>query len=112
MTQPNHESTPFDLMLQVLDENGFGGMAHAIEILVNEAIKIERAQVLGAQPYERTSERRGYANGFKPKTLATRVGSIQLQVPQTRNVEFYPKSLERGDRCAPGQTTRSLDRCE
>jgi len=98
MTQPNHESTPFDLMLQVLDENGFGGMAHAIEILVNEAMKIERAQVLGAQPYERTSERRGYANGYKPKTLATRVGKIELQVPQTRGVEFYPKSLERGVR--------------
>lgn len=98
MTQPNHESTPFDLMLQVLDENGFGGMAHAIEILVNEAMKIERAQVLGAQPYERTSERRGYANGYKPKMLATRVGKIELQVPQTRGVEFYPKSLERGVR--------------
>ena len=95
MTQPNHESTPIELMIQVLDQNGFRGMAHVIEILVNEAMKIERAEVLGAQPYERTNERRGYANAqyqgntSKPKTLATRVGKIQLQVPQTRGVEFY-----------------------
>ena len=98
MTQPNGESTPFELMVQVLDENGFGGMAHAIQILVNEAMKIERNEVLGAEPYQRTEQRRGYANGFKPKTLDTRVGKIELQVPQTRGVEFYPKSLERGVR--------------
>ena len=73
-------------------------MASALQILVNEAMKIERSEVLGAQPYERTSERRGYANGFKPKTLATRIGQLELQVPQTRGVEFYPQSLERGVR--------------
>ena len=101
MTHPNessHESTPLDLMIQVLDQHGFDGMARAIGILVNEAMKIERSEALGAGPYERTSDRRGYANGFKPKTLATRVGKVELQVPQTRDVEFYPKSLERGVR--------------
>ncbi len=94
----SQESTPFDLMIQVLDQHGFEGMARAIEILVNEAMKIERNEALGARPYERTDERRGYANGFKPKTLQTRVGKVELQVPQTRDVEFYPKSLERGVR--------------
>jgi transposase-like protein len=101
MTHPsesNTESTPYDLMIQVLDQHGFDGMARASGILVNEAMKIERNEVLGAVPYERTNERRGYANGFKPKTRATRVGKVELQVPQTRDVEFYPKSLERGVR--------------
>lgn len=101
MTHPNeshYEPTPLDLMIQVLDEHGFDGMARAIQILVNEAMKIERSEVLQADPYERTDQRRGYANGFKPKTLNTRVGKVELQVPQTRGVEFYPKSLERGVR--------------
>jgi len=97
MTHHN-ESKPLDQMIQVLDEHGFEGMARALGILFNEAMKIERSEVLGAQPYERTSERRGYANGFKSKTLQTRVGKVQLQVPQARDVEFYPKSLERGVR--------------
>jgi putative transposase len=92
------ESTPFDQMIQLLDEHGFDGMARAIGILVNEAMKIERADVLRAAPYQRTEERRGYANGFKPKTLNTRIGKVELLVPQTRDVEFYPKSLERGVR--------------
>lgn len=92
------ESNPLEQMIQVLDEYGFDGLARAIGILVNEAMKIERSEVLGAQPYERTEERRGYANGFKPKTLQTRVGPVELQVPQARGVEFYPKSLERGVR--------------
>ena len=99
MTHPNEsttESNPLDQMIQVLDEYGFDGMARAIGSLVNEAIKIERSKTLDAGPYERTSQRRGYANGFKPKTLATRVGKVELQVPQTRGVEFYPKSFERG----------------
>ncbi len=56
------ESNPLDQMIQVLDEHGFDGMARAIQILVNEAMKIERSEVLGAEPYERTSERLGYAN--------------------------------------------------
>ena len=97
MTHQN-ESTPLDQMIQVLDEHGFDGMARAIQILINEAMKIERNEVLGAKPYQRTQERRGYANGFKPKTFHTRVGKVELQVPQTRGVEFYPKSLERGVR--------------
>ncbi len=97
MTHEN-ESTPYDQMIQVLDEHGFDGMARAMQILINEAMKIERNEVLGAKPYQRTQERRGYANGFKPKTFHTRVGKVELQVPQTRGVEFYPKSLERGVR--------------
>ncbi len=92
------KSTPFDLMIQVLDTHGFDGMAHALQILVNETMKIERSETLRAAPYERTCERQGHANGFKPKTLNTRIGKLELQVPQTRGVEFYPKSLERGVR--------------
>ena len=67
--------------------------------MLNEAMRIERSQALEADPYQRTEKRRGYANGFKPKTLQTRVGKLALQVPQVRGeVEFYPSALERGVR--------------
>lgn len=58
-----HESSQFDQMVQVLDKHGFDGMACSIEILVNEAMKFERSDMLGIQPYERTNERHGYAIG-------------------------------------------------
>jgi putative transposase len=85
-------------LLTLLSEQGFDGMARAMQLLVNEAMKLERSAVLGARPYERTPARRGQANGFKPKTVQTRVGALELRVPQTRGVPFYPSALERGQR--------------
>lgn len=92
------QSNAFNSLVQMLAEHGFDGLAKAIEILMNEAMKLQRAEALQAQPYERTDERRGYANGFKPKTVNSRLGRLELAIPQTRGVEFYPSVLERGER--------------
>ena len=43
----------------------------------------ERERYLKAQSYERTEERISYTNRFKPKQLKTRVGQLDLSVPQT-----------------------------
>jgi len=95
-----HETqcTALDGVIQLLMEQGFEGMAQAIEILLNEAMKLERSETLGVAAYQRSENRRGYANGFKPKTVNSRLGRLQLQIPQTRDVEFYPSALERGER--------------
>jgi transposase-like protein len=84
--------------MELLVEHGFDGLAPVIELLLNQAMLAERSQVLGAQPYERSDNRRGHANGFKPKTVQSRLGQLSLQVPQTRDVPFYPSALERGER--------------
>lgn len=84
--------------VQLLADHGFDGMASAIQTLMNEAMLLERQHALGAGPYERSEHRRGYANGFKPKAVNSRLGRLELQVPQTRDVEFYPSALERGER--------------
>lgn len=85
-------------VLELLAEQGFDGLAEAMQTLLNEAMKLERSQVLGARPYQRTALRQGYANGFKPKTVKTRIGALQLAVPKARGIEFYPSALERGQR--------------
>ena len=85
-------------VIQLLVEHGFDGLAAALELLLNEVMKLERSEVLQAAPYERTEERKGYANGFKGKTVHSRVGDLHLSVPQTRDVDFYPQALERGVR--------------
>ena len=92
------ESNVVDTVVQLLCESGLSQMAEAVRIMLNEAMRLERTQVIEAKPYQRTENRRGYANGFKPKTLDTRLGAITFQVPQTRNVEFYPSALEKGVR--------------
>jgi putative transposase len=92
------ESNVVNEVVQVLAERGFDGLAEVLEVVLNEAMKIERSQTLGARPFERTPERRGHANGFKPKTVLSRLGKLRLAVPQTRDVPFYPSALERGER--------------
>jgi len=98
------DSTTLDQLMELLIQDGPDAMAHALTTLLNRAMRIEREQVLGAASHQRTDARRGYANGFKPKTLNTRLGELPLQVPQTRDYAdehgrpFYPSALERGVR--------------
>ena len=65
---------------------------------LNEAMLRQRSEALGALPYERTDSRKGHANGFKPKTVETRMGPLELAVPQVRgDLQFYPSALDKGD---------------
>jgi len=85
-------------ILEDLAKQGIYDLSPTLQKLYNELMKIEREQVLRAAPYERTEERQGYANGFKNKTLQMRIGKIDLDVPQTRGIDFYPSCLEKGVR--------------
>jgi len=95
------DSTAIEQVLEVLVDEGLDGLSRAFEILLNEAMKLERSRFLGAGPYERSDERRGHGNGYKAKTLRSRVGKLELSIPQVRDLTpgtegVYPKSLERG----------------
>ena len=92
------EHHPLDAAFAALLANGLDGAGEALRILVNEASKIERNHFLNARPHERTAERTDYANGFKPKTVMTRVGELTFDVPQVRGGGFYPSALEKGTR--------------
>ena len=94
------DSNVVETVVQLLSQHdGLTHLAEIVRILLNEAMKVERAEALEAMPYERSPKRRGYANGFKAKTVNTRLGRIQVAIPQVRGeVEFYPSALERGVR--------------
>jgi putative transposase len=93
------DNSVIETVVQLLCENGLSHMTDVMRLMLNEAMRIERSQALEADPYQRTEKRRGYANGFKPKTVNTRLGELPLQIPQVRGeVEFYPSALERGVR--------------
>jgi len=63
-------------------------LAGLVEQIVQQVLEAQVTDYLQAQPYERTTERRGYRNGFKPRQLTTRVGTLDLRVPQVRQGEF------------------------
>lgn len=83
-------------ILEYLTQEGLDALPQVIRTLVNEAMIIERNRYMGAQPYERSPQRRDRANGFKDKTVKTRMGEITFSVPQVRDGEFYPQALEKG----------------
>ena len=97
MTHQN-QSSEVAAVVQLLANEGLERMANAMQILLNEAMKLERSEYLNAKPYQRTDDRRSYANGFKDKAVSSRLGKLELHVPQTRDSEFYPSALERGER--------------
>lgn len=85
-----------DAAVELIMHSGFDGLGEAFRLLLNEAMRIERSRHLGAEPWERSEERRGHANGFKAKTVKSRFGELTFDVPQVRDGSFYPSALARG----------------
>jgi transposase-like protein len=83
-------------LMERISEQGLDMLPELIRVIINAAMQAERQQYLKAEPYQHSEEREGHANGYKPKTVHTRVGSITFSIPQVREGGFYPEALERG----------------
>ena len=77
-------------------EKGLEAVPEMLRVLINNVMQAERSKYLQAVEYERTEDRKGHANGYKPKTVRTRMGEITFAVPQVREGGFYPSALEKG----------------
>jgi len=97
MTYQGDFTLPPELLEQIAVQ-GFDVLPELIRIVINAAMQAERQQYLRAAPYQHSPDRRGHANGYKPKTVRTRLGEITLDVPQVREGGFYPEALEKGQR--------------
>jgi putative transposase len=95
MTYQNDFTLPSEIVEQIA-VHGLEYLPELIRTVVNTAMKVERQKYLGAELYERSEERRDYANGYKDKTVKTRVGDITFAIPQVRESGFYPEALEKG----------------
>ena len=95
------KDTTVEAVLEHLIEHGPSDLATVFARAFELAMQIERERFLGAGLYERTPERQGYANGYKPKRIDTPAGTVTVGVPKTAGHggdPFYPQSLERGRR--------------
>ena len=77
-------------------EKGLESVPELLRVLINNVIQVERSKYLQAGEYERTEDRKGHANGYKPKTTRNRMGEITFVIPQVREGGFYPSALEKG----------------
>ena len=62
--------------------------AKLLESILNQVLNAQASEQLGADRYERSDERSGYRNGFRMRSMTTRVGTIELQVPRLRGGNF------------------------
>ena len=97
----HNQTTLHDPLINLLFEGGLqNALPRIAEILMNAAMLLERETHIGAAPYQRGTERNGYANGFKPRTFQTGIGALELSVPQVRESDspFNTSLLEKGSR--------------
>ena len=87
-----------ELLSELINFNGENIMAEILRLGLQSLMELERDEHIGVGNYERGDGRRTQRNGYKSRTLYTRVGCLILQVPQTRDGQFYPSILERYQR--------------
>ena len=80
----------------LLDDPVF--LKEIVERVVQELLEAEMSEHIGAAPYERNATRSGHRNGHKPRTLRTRVGTLNLLVPQDREGTFSTRLFARYQR--------------
>jgi transposase-like protein len=93
----DHRRLDTELVQEVLlDDPSFLG--EIVERVVQQVLETEMTEHIGAALYERTENRTGQRNGYKPRTLRTRVGTLNLLVPQDREGTFSTRLFSRYQR--------------
>ncbi len=89
---PRDSGSNYDASLDpvALDDPEF--LRHLVERALLRFLEAEMTAHLGAARYERSEARQGHRNGYKPRTLHTRVGTRTLRVPQDREAPSRPSS--------------------
>jgi len=85
-------------ILQASSGNGDDPLKVLLRHTIHQVLEEELTAFLKAEPYTRTKERRGYRNGYKPRTLKTRVGRLDLMVPKDRESRFQTELFEKYQR--------------
>jgi transposase-like protein len=88
MTQVNLTLSQEEV-LQVITGDRDTAMKYLLEKILNEIMKAESEEQLGAAKHERTDNRQDYRNGNRERELNTRIGTITLNVPRHRNEPFH-----------------------
>jgi Transposase, Mutator family len=83
-------------LIEVVKEENF--LRPLVEQIVQQILEAEMDETVGAEKSERTPNRLGYRSGYYPRTLVTRVGKLELRVPQDRQGRFRTEVFERYQR--------------
>jgi putative transposase len=93
----------------LLDDAGF--LKEVLERVLQEWLEAEMTEHVGAAPYERAAGRKGHRNGHKPRSLRTRVGTLNLLVPQDREGTFSRRLFARYQRNEKALVLALMEMC-
>ena len=88
MAHPEKQDSGLYEIFQASSEAGADPFQNLLRYLVQQLLEEELTAFLHAEPYDRTDQRKGYRNGYKPRTFKTRVGTLELLVPKDREGRF------------------------
>lgn len=88
----------YEFLVGLFKEDKNQAFGKLMEVILDQMLKAESAQQLGAENYERADGRKDYRNGTRKRSLVTRVGRIELEVPRHRNVPFKTILFENYER--------------
>jgi transposase-like protein len=92
------EAKPAIAAVNELFSKGPDGLREIVRAVMQEMLEAEMTDALGAEKGERTAARLGYRSGYYTRTLVTRVGKLELRVPQDRDGRFSTELFERYQR--------------
>src|ERR1700727_2802952 len=92
------EAKPASAAVNELFSKSPDGLREIVRAVMQEMLEAEMTDALGAEKGERTAARLGYRSGYYSRTLVTRVGKLELRVPQDRNGRFSTEIFERYQR--------------
>lgn len=96
MTRKNDKQDTPDLKALMVQNRDL--MQPLMQWLLQEVLEQEMTDSLGAAKGERCEARQGYRSGYYPRRLVTRVGTMELRVPQDRQGRFSTQLFERYQR--------------
>ena len=97
------EAKPAVAAVKELMSEDRDGLREIVRSVMQEMLEAEMDEALGAGKGERTADRLGCRSGYYTRTLVTRVGKLELRVPQDRQGRFSTELFERYQRSEQGQ---------
>jgi putative transposase len=92
MATPRMDITSF--VGKLLEEDDVDLLREGVRVLAQALMETEVSSQIGAAPYERSSGRTAYRNGYRTRTWDTRVGTIELKIPKVTAGTYFPSLLE------------------
>jgi len=92
MATPRMDITSF--VGKLLEQDDVDLLREGVRVLAQAVMETEVSSQIGAAPYERSSSRAAYRNGYRTRTWDTRVGTIELKIPKVTAGSYFPSLLE------------------